>query len=120
DKRFKYDTRRFGSYGEQVRAVLAVIDPVRAAGQLAKETVSELDATGAAVVDASGTVLASAGTWPLPAGIPTARVALADAGPIRAIVVAPGRSGRAHTAADLAALEEVGRLTASAAQLTAG
>jgi hypothetical protein len=59
-------------------------------------------------------VLGSAGTWPLPGDAPTTRVALADEGPIRAIIVAPGRGGRAHTAADLAALEEVGRLTASA------
>jgi hypothetical protein len=115
DKRFKYETRRFGSYGEQVRSVLAVIDPVRAAEHLAKETVSELDAIGAAVVDASGAVLGSAGTWPLPGDVPTTRVALADEGPIRAILIGPGRGGRAHTATDLAALEEVGRLTASAA-----
>jgi hypothetical protein len=120
DKRFKYETRRFGSYGEQVRSVLAVLDPIRAAATLAKEAVSELDATGAAVVDAAGAVLGSAGTWPLPGDLPTTRVALADEGPIRAIIVAPGRGGRAHTAADLTALEEVGRLTASAAQLTAG
>jgi hypothetical protein len=120
DKRFKYETRRFGSYGEQVRSVLEVIDPVRAAAHLAKETVSELDATGAAVLDASGAVLASAGTWPPPSDVPTQRVPLADQGPIRAIIVAPGRGRRAHAAADLAALEEVGRLIASAAQLTAG
>lgn len=119
DKRFKYETRRFGSYGEQVRSVLAVIDPVLAAENLARETVSELDASGAAVVDASGAVLASAGTWPLPGDVPTTRVVLADGGPIRAIIVAPGRGGRAHTPADLATLEEVGRLTASAAQLMA-
>ena len=115
DKQFKYETRRFGSYGEQVRSVLAVIEPVRAAEKLAKETVSELDATGAAVIDASGAVLASAGTWPPPGDLPTTRVALADHGPIRAILVAPARSGRTHSAADLAALEEVGRLTATAA-----
>ena len=120
DKRFKYETRRFGSYGEQVRSVLEVIDPARAAEHLAKETVSELDATGAAVVDASGAVLASAGTWPPPSDVPTQRVPLADQGPIRAIIVAPGRGRRAYAAADLAALEEVGRLIASAAQLTAG
>jgi len=118
DKRFKYETRRFGPFGEQVRSVLAVIDPVRAAEHLAKEAVSELDATGAAVVDASGAVLGSAGTWPLPRDMPTTRIALADAGPIHAIIVAPGKGGRAHSAADLAALEEVGRLSASAAQLT--
>jgi hypothetical protein len=119
DKRFKYETRRFGSYAEQVRSVLAVIDPVRAAGQLAKETVAELDATGAAVVDGSGAVLASAGTWPPGADEPTTRVVLAERGVIRAIVVGPRRGGRSHAATDLAALEEVGRLTASAAQLTA-
>jgi hypothetical protein len=115
DKRFKYETRRFGSYAEQVRSVLAVIDPVRAAEHLAKETVSELDATGAAVVDGSGAVLASAGTWPPGADEPTTRVALADGGVIRAILVGPRRGGRAHAATDLAALEEAGRLTASAA-----
>jgi hypothetical protein len=114
DKRFKYETRRFGSYGEKVMSVLAVIDPARAAESLAKEAVSELDATGAAVIDAGGAVLASAGAWPTPDGVPTTRVALADAGPIRAILVGPGRSGRAHAAADLAALEEVGRLTTAA------
>lgn len=117
DKRFKYETKRFGSYAEQVRSVLAVIDPVRAAGQLAKETVSELDATGAAVVDGSGTVLASAGTWPPGAAEPTTRVVLADAGVIRAILVGPRRGGRPHAATDLAALEEAGRLAASAALL---
>ena len=120
DKRFKYDIRRFGPYGEQVQAVLAVIDPVRAAEKLAKETVSELDATGAAVVDGSGAVLSSAGAWPLQAGELPTRVVFADAGPIRAILVGPRRGGHSYATADLAALEEVGRLIASAAQLTAG
>jgi hypothetical protein len=120
DRRFKYESARFGSYGEQVRAVLAVIDPVRAAEKLAKETVSELDAVGAAVVDGAGAVLASAGTWPLPRDVSTTRVALADQGPIRAIEVGPARGGRAHSAADLAALEEVGRLTANAMPLARG
>jgi len=46
--------------------------------------------------------------------MPTTRVALAESGPIRAILVAPGHGGRAHAAADLAALEEAGRLTAAA------
>ena len=114
DKRFKYETRRFGSYGEQVKAVLAVIDPGRAAEQLAKEAVSELGATGAAVVNRSGAVLGSAGTWPLPEGVSATRISFADAGPLRAILVGPARGGRTHAATDLAALEEVGRLTAEA------
>ena len=119
DKRFKYETGRFGSYGEQVRSVLAVIDPAPAAEKLVKETVSELDATGAAVIDAYGAVLASAGTWPLPGDAAATRVSLADDGPMRAILVGPGRGGRGHSSADLAALEEVGRLTARAAILYA-
>jgi hypothetical protein len=114
DKRFKYETRRFGSYGEQVKAVLAVIDPARAAEKLAKEAVSELDAVGAAVVDGSGAVVASAGTWPLADDATTTRVALGDAGKIRAILLGPRRGGRDHGATDLAALEEVGRLIAGA------
>ena len=114
DKRFKYESRRFGPYGERVKAVLAVIDPGRAAEQLAKEAVSELGATGAAVVGSSGAVLGSAGTWPLGDGMSATRIALGDAGPLRAILVGPGRGGRDHAATDLAALEEVGRLTAEA------
>ena len=120
DRRFKYATRKFGSYGEQVRSVLEVIDPVRSAQKLAKESVSELDATGAAVIDGAGSVLASAGTWPPPADVATTRVSLAEEGPIRAILVAPARGGRAHAPADLAALEEVGRLIARTAITVAG
>jgi hypothetical protein len=112
DRRFKYETR-FGPYSEEVRSVLEVIHPAHAAERLAKEAVSQLDATGAAVVDALGAVLGSAGTWPLPGNATATRVELADEGPIRAILVAPGRGGRAHAAADLAALEEVGRAVAS-------
>ena len=94
--------------------MLAVIDPARAAEKLAGEAVSELGAMGAAVVDASGAVLATAGTWPVASDEPPTRIVLADEGPIRAILVGPGRGGRAHAAADLAALEEVvGRLVAS-------
>ena len=119
DKRFKYDTRRFGPYAEEVRSVLAVIDPARAAEKLAGEAVSELGAMGAAVVDASGAVLATAGTWPVGSDEPPTRIVLADEGPIRAILVGPGRGGRAHAAADLAALEEVGRLVASSVLLPA-
>ena len=114
DRRFKYESRRFGSYAEQVRTVLEVLDPTRAAEKLATETVSELDATGAAVVGASEAVLASAGTWPPASDVSPTRVALADDGPIRAILVGPRRGGHDHAPADLAALEEVARLTADA------
>jgi hypothetical protein len=114
DKRFKYETRRFGSYGDKVKSVLAVIDPKRAAEALSGEAVSELSAVGAAVLDDSGAVLGSAGTWPLPPGSEGTTVALADRGPIRSIVVGAARNGREHADRDLGALEEVGRLTAQA------
>ena len=117
DKRFKYETRRFGSYGDKVKTVLAVIDPVRASESLAREAVSELGAMGAAVIGPSGTVLATAGTWPVPGDVPPTRITIADEGPIRAILVGAARGGRAHAPDDLAALEDVGRLAASAALL---
>ena len=117
DKRFKYETRRFGSYGDKVKSVLAVISPPRAAESLAREAVSELGAVGAAVLDVHGAVVASGGDWPVAADAATTTVTFADAGPIRAIVVGPARSGRAYAADDLAALEEVARLTAEAVRL---
>jgi hypothetical protein len=114
DRHFKYETRRFGSYTDRVKSVLAVIDPVRAAENLAREAVLELDAPGAAVVDGSGAVLASAGTWPLAGDAAITRVPLGDSGPLRAILLAPRRGDRPYPAAELTLLEEAGRLTASA------
>jgi hypothetical protein len=114
DRRFKYETRRFGSYGDKVKSVLSVIDPVRSADNLARTTVAELDAVGAAVLDGSGAVVASAGTWPLAADAQPTSIALAETGRLRTITVGPGRRGRPHSPDDLAALEEVGRLTAEA------
>ena len=118
DKRFKYETRRFGSYADKVKSVLAVISPPRAAESLAREAVSELGAVGAAVLDERGAVVASAGAWPLASDARTTTISIADSGPIRAIVVGPERNGRDHAASDLAALEEVGRLTAEAVGLS--
>ena len=114
DKRFKYETKRFGSYTDRVQSVLSVIEPARAATKLAAEAVAELGATGAAVIDGSGTVVASGGAWPLPAGAATISIILADAGPLRSLILGPDRRGREYRAEDIAALEEAGRLTAEA------
>jgi hypothetical protein len=116
DRWFKYESRRFGSYTDRVRAVLSIIDPARAAENLARAAVDELDSVGAVVVDGSGAVIGSAGLWPpAPSSDPRLiRVPLADAGPFHAIVLAPRRDGRPYSPAELALLEEAGRLTASA------
>jgi hypothetical protein len=118
DRRFKYDMGRFGSYTDKVKSVLSVIDPARAAENLANEAVSELNATGAAVLDGSGSVIGRAGTWPLPDGADATTIALSVTGPIRSIVVGPRTGGREHRPVDLGALEEAGRLTAEAVRRT--
>jgi hypothetical protein len=114
DKRFKYETTRFGSYTDRVKSVLTVIDPPRAAEKLAAETVSELGAVGVAVLDGSGAVAATAGTWPLPAGTTATSIAISDTAPLRSMLLGPARSGRAYRPEDLATLEEAARLTAEA------
>jgi hypothetical protein len=56
DKRFKYETLRFGAYTDRVKTVLSVIDPARSAEKLASEAVAELGATGAAYRQHPGVV----------------------------------------------------------------
>ena len=114
DKRFKYDTRRFGPYADRVQAVLKVIDPVRAAENLAREAVAELGATGAAVLDGSGTVVASAGVWPSADPAAITEIRLGSEGRFSTVALGPHRAGRPYPAADLAELAEAGRLTAAA------
>jgi len=117
DRRFKYESSRFGSYRDKVKSVLAVISPMRAAESLAREAVSELGAVGVAVLDGAGAAVATAGTWPLPTGAATTTVEISDRGPLCSIVVGPTRGGHPHTPTELAALQEVGRLTAEAVGL---
>jgi hypothetical protein len=114
DKRFKYETRRFGSYTDRVQAVLKVIDPIGAAENLAREAVAELGATGAAVFDDSGSVVASAGTWPPADAAASTEIRLGSEGRLSSIALGPHRSGRPYAAAALAELAEAGRLTVAA------
>jgi hypothetical protein len=118
DKRFKYETRRFGSYADRVRSVLTVIDPVRAAENLACEAVAELDATGAAVLDRSGSLAASAGSWPPTDPADFTEIRLSGEGHLGAILLGPRRGSRGgarpYPAEDLAELAEAGRLAAEA------
>ena len=98
-------------------AVGALIVVRRPSTRLAWVMIAMAVLFGAAVVDGAGAVLGSAGTWPLGDGMSGTRIPLGDAGPMRAILVGPGRGGRDHAATDLAALEEVGRLSAEAVRL---
>jgi hypothetical protein len=141
DARFKFEQRRFGAQIDEIRRVLAVIDPVRAAERLASVTVRELDALGAAVVDGSGHVMATAGPWPLEmttevpisaysptdiTGESTSPIpSRGDEPPIedetgrpRAILVGPRAHGEPHDPAALAELQDFARL--SVAGITSG
>jgi len=123
DKRFKYETRRFGSYTDKVEAVLKVIDPVRAAENLAREAVAELDATGAAVLDRSGAIVSIAGIWPPADPAAITEIRLGSEGLYSLITLGPRKGGRPYPPAGLEELAEAGRLTAeairTASQLTA-
>jgi hypothetical protein len=108
DRWLKYDQRLFGAYESDLEHVLALVEPSHAAARLARETVAELGAVGAAVVDGSDAVLASAGTWP---AIVAARVAVDTAHPcLAAVLIGPRRDGQSHDPHRLARLAEIAGL----------
>jgi hypothetical protein len=112
DRRFKYDEHRFGAYRDEIRRVLSIIEPARAAERLAAEAVRELDATGGAVVDVDDRPVATAGQWPVPAV-----VRLAIPGGMRrlaSVLVGPRPDGRPHDPRSIAELEELTGLVGAA------
>jgi hypothetical protein len=64
DRRFKFEQRLFGAYREEIQRALSLFDPVPAAERLIREAVDELDAAGGAILDTTGTAIATAGKWP--------------------------------------------------------
>jgi hypothetical protein len=115
DRRFKYEHLEFGAYRDEVTRILAVLEPKRAADRLVREAVRELEATGGAVVDASGEPIATAGSWPVD---PIVRLAIPGRGPIRVVLVGPRVDGRPHDPLTVAQLEDMAELAASALGLT--
>jgi hypothetical protein len=112
DRRFKYDEHRFGAYRSEIKQVLSVLDPTRAAERLATEAVAELAATGGAVVDSANRPTATAGVWP---GPPTVRLPIPDGGPaMAALVVGPRLDGRPYDPRSIAELEDIVSLAAAA------
>ncbi len=66
DRRFKFESPRFGAYRAQLRETLDLIDPEHARDRLVREVVRELGATGGAIVtERAGAPVAShlAGDW---------------------------------------------------------
>ena len=115
DRHFKYDERRFGAYRNEIRQVLSVLDPGRAAQRLATEAVAELAATGGAVVDAEDRPTATAGAWPV---APAVRIPIPGrSGSLTALVVGPRADGSPQDPRSIAELEEVVGLVAAGIRL---
>jgi hypothetical protein len=111
DRRFKYENAQFGAYRAEVGHILSIVDPELAAQRLIAEAVSELDATGGAVLAADGSVTATAGAWPQDF---VDRVAVpGDAATTAALAIGPRSDGRPH---DPARLEELGRVAGMVAR----
>ena len=112
DRRFRYDEHRFGAYRDEVKRILSVVEPYRAAERLVGEAVRELAATGGAVVDADDRPMATAGEWPVP---PVVRLAIAAGGSRPGEILVGARlDGRPHDPRSIAELQEVATLVAAA------
>lgn len=112
DRYFKYDQRAYGPYLDELRRLLDLVDPRRAAARLAREAMTHTGATGVAVTGRGGAVLGSAGTWPAD---PSVSVPIEVAGsPITAVLVGPRRDGKPHAPASLRELGEAAAVVAIA------
>jgi len=115
DRRFKYEGASFGAYRDELTRFLSLADPKAASSRLARETVIELRATGAAVLAEDGAVTASAGEWPVREA---ARIAISGGSGALAVVVAgPRMDGATHDPRRVAALAELAGLVADATRL---
>ena len=114
DRYFKYDELRFGAYRDEMERLLTLVEPTRAAQRLIGEAVRELGATGGAVVDQTEQPVATAGTWPVSAAV---RLGLVGGGDLlTAVVIGPRLDGRPHDPVAIAQLDEIARLTVTAAR----
>ena len=113
DRRFKFEQARFGAYREDLLRALTISRPERAAARLAREAVAELGLTGAAVLDRAGAAVATAGAWPAQ---PVVRVPIRHGGEIlHSLVLGPRRDGERSDPREIADLESLAALVASAA-----
>ncbi len=118
DRRFKQPPKRFGVLGEQVRAVLQVIDAKEITGRLLDEAMTTFNAEGGAVYlrsDGEMRLVQQAGDW-----LEDAKLSVplqADGQAVGMIALGARRNGAAYTSNDRASLQEIGTLVARAIAL---
>jgi hypothetical protein len=112
DRYFKYDQREFGPYVDELRRLLDLVEPRRAAARLAREAMKQTGATGVAVTGSDGDVIASVGSWPVEPSIPVSIIPTGSA--LAAVNVGPRRDGKAHPPARLRALAEAATIAVAA------
>lgn len=112
DRYFKYDQRAYGRYLDELRHLLELIEPRRAAVRLAREALAHTNATGVAVLAPDGSVTGSAGAWPAE---PAVSVPIGVSGsPFAALLVGPRRDGKPHPDARLRELADAAVVAATA------
>ena len=112
DRRFKYESRQFGAYRDELSRLLSATDPVRAAQRLVGNATAELGSVGGAVLDPGGRPLATEGEWPAEVVL---RVSLkAPEKGLDALVLGPRRDGRSYDPGTVAALEDLASLVGAA------
>jgi len=112
DRSFKYEAREFGAYRAELASYLRLVDPAQASRRLAVEAMRELAAGGAAVIGRSEEVVATAGSWPVPAAV---RVPIGRAETFQGtLVVGPRSDGKVHDPRDVEMLADLAMLVGAA------
>jgi len=107
DRKFKFESPRFGAYRAQLRETLELIDPDEARDRLVREVVRELGATGGAIVtEHDGVHVAShqSGDWPS-TGVVLSMPIPDDLGEHLELTARP--DGRSYGGREVAELEDV-------------
>ena len=112
DRRFKYESRRFGAYRAEVQAHLTMSDPAAAAQRLAREAAAELEPIGLAVEGREGEVLVTAGLWPQPV-VTRLPIGRGDS-LLGTLLIGPRHDGRPHDAQEIEELAELAILVGAA------
>jgi hypothetical protein len=110
DRYFKYDQRAYGPYLDELRRLLNLIEPHRAAERLAREAMVHTGAAGVAVTAGDGSVLAAAGRWPSEPSI--ALPIDVDRSPLAAVLVGARPDGKPHPPGRLAELADAAAVAA--------
>jgi len=113
DRRFKFDQARFGPYRSDLVELLSLIEPRKAAERLLYEAVTELNASGGAVLARDGVATVTSGHWP-PAAEPTVVPIRGGTGAIGSLSLGPRRDRAPYRPEDLAELGRVAELAVAA------